>query len=276
MTSAAIPAGLRLCRAAGWNQLESDWRCFLEMSPDGCRVAESDGAVIGTVTTLRYEDKFSWVSMVLVDPALRHRGIGSLLFGEALRLLEDVETVRLDATPAGKMVYDKFGFVDEYCLTRMRALKPQPDTQPHASRARPMSTSDLSVVLAYDRKAFGADRETILRRLYENAPEYALVVEGGGGIDGYTFGRHGFLAEHLGPLVASEQLVARGLVSACLRAHPGRPFLLDAPQFSEDWTGWLKSIGFQEERPFIRMFRGSNSYPGTPQHQFAIMGPEFG
>src|SRR6266581_4104988 len=129
MTSDDIAAGLRLCRASGWNQLESDWRCFLELNPEGCRVVESDSAesdnaefgrvesdrrVAGTVATLRYEEKFSWVSMLLVDPEMRHRGIGSLLLGEALRLLEDMETIRLDATPAGKLVYDKFGFVDEY------------------------------------------------------------------------------------------------------------------------------------------------------------------
>src|SRR5438093_626515 len=70
MTHADIPAGLRLCRAAGWNQLESDWRCFLELNPEGCRVAESESRVAGTVTTLRYEAKFSWISMVLVDPEM--------------------------------------------------------------------------------------------------------------------------------------------------------------------------------------------------------------
>src|SRR2546425_6654350 len=119
MAPSDIPAGLRLCRASGWNQLESDWRCFLELNPEGCRVVECNSGecangVAGTVATLRYEEKFSWVSMLLVDPGMRHRGIGSLLLGEALRLLADMETIRLDATPAGKLVYDKFGFVDEY------------------------------------------------------------------------------------------------------------------------------------------------------------------
>ena len=110
MTTADIPAGLRLCRAAGWNQLESDWLCFLESSPGGCAVAEGHNGVAGTVATLRYEQKFSWISMLLVDPGMRHRGVGSLLLCEALRILEDMETVRLDATPAGKMVYDKFEY----------------------------------------------------------------------------------------------------------------------------------------------------------------------
>jgi ribosomal protein S18 acetylase RimI-like enzyme len=276
MTTADIPAGLRLCRAAGWNQLESDWRCFLESSPAGCAVAESHSGVAGTVATLRYEQKFSWISMLLVDPEMRHRGVGSLLLCEALRILEDMETIRLDATPAGKMVYDKFGFVDEYWLTRMKAMNPQPDPLPASSVVRPISRSDFPQILEFDREVFGADRRAILRRLYADAPEYAFVVESPSGLDGFTFGRHGFLAEHLGPVVASEESAARDLVSVCLNAHLGRPFLLDAPQFSQEWSQWLKSIGFREERPFIRMFRGSNSYPGLPRKQFAITGPEFG
>ena len=35
MTISDIPAGLRLCRAARWNQLEPDWRVFLEARPGG-------------------------------------------------------------------------------------------------------------------------------------------------------------------------------------------------------------------------------------------------
>jgi hypothetical protein len=39
---------------------------------------------------------------------------------------------------------------------------------------------------------------------------------------------------------------------------------------------WLISIGFTEQRELIRMYRGKNAYPGTPEKQFAILGPEFG
>jgi len=161
-------------------------------------------------------------------------------------------------------------------LIRMKALHPQPDPLPTVSPARPIAVSDFPHVLDFDRAVFGADRGPVLQRLYTGAPEYAFVIESARGIDGFTLGRHGFLAEHLGPLVAVKESLARRLASACLDRHPERPFLLDAPQFHEEWSLWLKSIGFQEERPFIRMFRGSNSYPGLPHRQFAIVGPEFG
>src|ERR1035437_1402272 len=151
MAPADVDAGLRLCRASGWNQLESDWRCFLDWNPRGCRAAVSDEVVVGTVATLRLEERFSWISMLLVDPAMRGRGIGSTLLRDALRLLEDVETVRLDATPAGKVVYERYGFLDEYPLVRMRALAHTFASDAAPSGARPTAGADLAHILGFYR-----------------------------------------------------------------------------------------------------------------------------
>jgi len=273
MIDADIEAGLRLCRASGWNQLEADWRCFLETGPRGCRVAVCEDRVVGTVATLNYEGRFGWISMLLVDPQWRGRGIGTRLLEDARHILSDVPTARLDATPAGKLVYDKAGFQDEYPLVRMRAAAPATD----AHRAvRAVEDADWTRLLAWDRLVFGADRGAILHRLHRSAPEYAFVAEGGSEIRGYLFGRHGFLAEHLGPLVALDAATARALVSACIEPSKQRPFLIDAPRHTVEWNRWLESCGFREERPFIRMFHGPNLYPGRPGQVFAIAGPELG
>jgi hypothetical protein len=56
MTASDISAGLRLCRLSGWKPLECDWRLFLKLSPHGCRVAEKQGKVVGTVAALRYQE----------------------------------------------------------------------------------------------------------------------------------------------------------------------------------------------------------------------------
>ena len=44
---------------------------------DGIAVAERHGRIVGTVATLPYESRFTWISMVLVDPAERGQGIGT-------------------------------------------------------------------------------------------------------------------------------------------------------------------------------------------------------
>src|SRR5437870_1197077 len=103
MTTGDIAAGLLLCRSAGWNQLEDDWKTFLELDPDGSRVAVDDnGKIVGTVTTVKYEDHFGWIGMVLVDPSKKRQGIGTQLLNESLDILSEQETIKLDATPAGR------------------------------------------------------------------------------------------------------------------------------------------------------------------------------
>src|SRR5690348_4685599 len=114
MTLADIPAGMRLKEQAGWNQLEADWRRLLDWQPDGCFLAELDGAPVGTVTTCRL-GAVAWVAMMLVEAGQRRRGIGRALMVHALDDLDarGVRTVRLDATPLGRPLYETLGFVVE-------------------------------------------------------------------------------------------------------------------------------------------------------------------
>lgn len=136
MAAADIPAGLALCRAARWNQIEADWRRYLALNPTGARVAvDPANTVIGSVTTLRYDGGFDWLAMVLVSPDCRRQGIASTLVEEAIELLGTRTPVRLDATPAGELVYRKLGFEPEYALARMERL---PDASASsAETARP-------------------------------------------------------------------------------------------------------------------------------------------
>lgn len=276
MTPADILVGLNLCRAARWNQLARDWELFLKLSPQGCRVAVNDDAIVGTVATLRFEDRFSWISMVLVDPSARGYGIGTQLLYEALGVLGDMRAIRLDATPAGHAIYRKFDFVDEYWLSRMEAINPKAELSIANNPARPMTHADLTDVLELDREVFGADRRVTLEWMLKGAPQYAWVIYQTGLLAGYAFGRHGFTFEHIGPVIAQDQESARQLVTACLSNREDRPVILDAPRHAPAWLAWLESLGFNEQRPFIRMCRGDNNHPGLPEKQFAILGPEFG
>jgi hypothetical protein len=75
--------------------------------------------------------------------------------------------------------------------------------------------------------------------------------------------------------VAHERGAARALVAACLASRPDRRFFLDAPDHRE-WRSDLQQLGFVEQRPFTRMYRGDVAPPGQREPLFAIVGPEFG
>src|SRR5215467_18486 len=120
MTTYDIAGGVRLNMLAGWNQTEADWKRFLLGNPKGCFVMEEGATAVGTATTLSYEDRFAWISMVLVDPEFRNRGIGTKLLQRAVEHLDNagIPTLKLDATPLGKPLYEKLGFVGEYEIER--------------------------------------------------------------------------------------------------------------------------------------------------------------
>src|SRR5580692_3064139 len=99
MTKADICAAQRLKEIAGWNQTKTDWERFLEASEAGCFVADLDGQVCGTATTIAFENRFAWVGMVLVDPAYRSRGIGTRLLDKTIEYLDalHIPCLKLDA-----------------------------------------------------------------------------------------------------------------------------------------------------------------------------------
>jgi ribosomal protein S18 acetylase RimI-like enzyme len=271
-----IPAGLALCRSARWNQTSHDWELFLKLNPQGCYVATDDSEkVIGTVATLRYEEHFSWIGMVLVDPSMQRQGIGIQLLREALRILSDEETLKLDATSAGREVYLQLNFTDEYPISRMQADELRPPVS-HESNARPIRMSDLPSIVAFDREVFGANRQAVLEWFLNDGNPYGFVAETSNRISGYCLGRPGHDFAHIGPVVADDFGIATELASLAFKNCAGVPVVMDALRHTPEWIEWLSSVGFKPQRTLIRMYRGSNAHPGSPQKQYAILGPEFG
>ena len=272
MVAADIGAGLALCRSAGWNQLENDWKLFLELSPDGSRVAiDENNNIAGTVATINYDDRFSWIGMVLVDPAKKRQGIGTQLLLEALNILSGAQTVKLDATPAGREVYLKLNFKDEYTLSRMVLTHEVSPSKP--DDVRNTIEKDFSEILLLDKVVFGASREALLKRLHKNYSDISFIVKSDSRL-AYSFGRKGFNFTQIGPVVAEHADDAKKLVIAALNKAV-QPVVIDVTDNSP-FQQWLISLGFTEQRKLIRMFRGENAYPGDYAKQFAILGPEFG
>lgn len=278
MDPADIPAALGLCRASGWNQTAAEWELFLRANPEACFVAQHNGCVVGTAAAIVHGGAVAWIAMVLVDPVFRRRGIGKLMLRTLLEGLAGYPCIRLDATPAGKKVYDKLGFADEYSLMRLRAPAPGVlPAMPDTPVCRPMQDSDLPAVTAFDARAFGIARPAFLAGLRAMAPAYAWVADDArGALQGFTLGRPGVNADQIGPVSAVDRGTAMALASAAFGHLSGRPVIVDATLADEAWSAWLARLGFVEERPFMRMCRGERVHAGAPELRFAISGPEFG
>jgi GNAT superfamily N-acetyltransferase len=280
MDEADIPAGMRLKEISGWNQTAEDWGRFLNASPNGCFVAEVDSRVVGTAATISYQDKFAWIGMVLVDPVYRGRGIGTRLLEKTIAFLDEVKipTMKLDATPLGKPLYEKIGFVTEYEIERLilnRGPEQLSNTQPTDAQ-RPISNSELEIVMARDSELFGADRSGLLKSLHQQSPELTFAAWNAGKLIGYIFGRKGSFADHLGPLMATEIETCHKLVAAFLGSSGRENLIVDCLKSAGIAVDLLRQQGFRYARPLTRMFRGENRFPGKHGELCAILGPEFG
>jgi len=312
MTRADVGAGVRLCRLSHWNQVARDWEQFLSLAPGGATVAVDDsGEVIGSVATMRYlalsaefgsqngvrdvhrhplrglppvplpgdpaPATLAWLAMVLVDPAHRGVGIGMRLLERGLAQAADVTAVGLDATPLGQPLYEKLGFRAASTFTRMESdtAQLQGGTRARWPQVRRATLADGQDIVRLDGGVTGLDRRAMLEWLHVGAPECSWVYEGADGIEGVLLGRHGHHAVHVGPVVAASVAVADALLSAA-RADPDRPVFIDIADDRPGWRARVEALGFRQQRPFTRMYRGPWRPDGDASRLFAIIGPEFG
>jgi len=279
MTEQDVPAGVRLNTLSGWNQVDADWNRFLSNSPRGCFVMEHDRKVVGTATTICYENRFAWIGMVLVDPEYRKQGIGTQLLRKTIQYLDEshIATLKLDATPLGKPLYAKLGFVEEYEIERW-VLKRSPGAVPSIQRSTssPLSEIQMEQVFRLDKELFGADRSFLLRSLFDETPEFAMSVWEDGLPQAYALGRRGLFADHLGPWMARKRAAAENILQGFLSRSPRETLIVDCMKSNPIAAELLSACGFALSRPLTRMVRGPNRNPGRPELYCAILGPEFG
>lgn len=272
MTDADVPLGLRLCRQAGWNQTETDWRRALSLQPDGCFVAEWAGTPVGTTTTCMFGD-VAWVAMVLVDEAMRGRGIATAVMRHALAFLDaqGIATVRLDATPLGQPLYERLGFITEYRLARYEGILSATEAVGGVDRAVPEQWEALA---ALDNAVTGVDRRALLYRLFAQEPESVRVARDYDTVRGFIAARTGIRAVQLGPCIAPPEVSPLLFVDAWGR-YPGQRVYIDIPVDNAAATRLAEAQGLTVQRYLTRMRRG------TPRDErldwlAASFGPEKG
>ena len=271
LTDADLPFADSLREIAGWNQTFTDWKRFLALSPRGCLIAESDGRLAATAVTISYGTDLGWIGMMLVHPDFRRRGIARVLLQHCIEILQtaSVKSFKLDATPAGREVYLKMGFKDEFSLTRYQTESGHLSAS--SENVRTATADDLPQILALDRAATGAPRENLIRRLIADSSR-TLVYQSGAAITGYGIIRPGSLASYLGPIVANDPAHAQSIASALVS---GKTFC-DLPDHLPAASQWAKANNFLPQRTLTRMYLGENVKPPAPPSYFAIAAPDLG
>ena len=278
MTRADLPFADSVRALAGWNQTFADWERFLATEPDGCFVAEWNGAPAGTATTTVYGLELAWIGMVLVHPEYRRRGIGRALLERCVEHLRSrgVRCLKLDATPLGKQVYDSLGFKDEWTMTRWVCPVTPPQTTTGELGLRSWRATDAELIEPLDVAAFGVSRQSLRRTLSRQSRCALVLAPAGNGIAGYGLLRAGSQAFYLGPVVAHSADAGRLLLDALVARAEGQRVFLDVPDRNAAAVAWTQERGCTTQRTLTRMFLGENLSPGNANLQFALTGPETG
>jgi GNAT superfamily N-acetyltransferase len=272
MTADDVALGLRLSQQANWNQTEADWRRLLDLQPDGCFVAESDGTAVGTTTTTIF-GPVAWIAMVLVEESARGHGIGKALVGHALDVLDRrrVPTVRLDATALGQHLYEGLGFVEQYALARYEGTPPR---AMEMAASEPASSDEWERLAILDQAITGIDRRALLSRLFAEQPADVRLDRVGAQLAGYLTARPGRRAVQIGPCIASPE-GGPPLFADAFHRYAGHDIYVDIPISNAVATRVAEAHGLTVQRSFARMCRG------RPQREriewlWASSGPENG
>jgi len=286
LTRADVAGGLALSVAAGWNQTGDDWALFIERGHAfGAR--DAGGRLIATAAALPYGGDLGWISMVLVAPDHRHRGLATRLMARCVDTLQGagIRPV-LDATPEGAQVYRRIGFEPGFGLERWEGeggAGSDGDANIEAAAAEGVQHRDiqavhaaglrnLDAITALDAAATGLVRGWLLQSFLSRPQTRAWISEAD---DGFVIARAGHRAMQIGPLVAHDEPRALSLLRAALAGLRG-PVFMDVPTRWSALAASLSQRGFRRQRPFVRMTFGGAQTLSAPDRLFVLAGPEFG
>lgn len=287
LKKADLQFGLGLSAAAGWNQTIVDWQRALALDVGASFIASLDGSDVGTVTSVAF-GPIAWVGLMLVDARVRGRGVGRALMERALATLDarGVRSVRLDATPLGRPLYEKLGFRLDYLLHRY-AGTPLADQAPRGDQllaCRPFTKHDLERAAALDEQVAGVPRSPLLEALWRERPQGALVAIDGAGdrphdgpsgsLRGFVLQRAGRLGTLIGPCLG-DSTAGELLLAASLDQLSGSSVLVDIPERHAAAIRLATSRGLAPVRPLARMTRGPEVRDDVDR-LWASSGPEKG
>jgi Acetyltransferase (GNAT) domain len=195
-------------------------RAYLDIDPEGCAVAWTQGAVVG-VGFAHLRGAVASIGPLAARPGARP-GVGRALMSYFHELAAGATSLRLfqdSFNPDSFGLYARLGYrvVDVAPYLLASRLTP-PRAAPLG--VRPLAAADIEPVQRYDRALTGAARGTDLALLA--ATGRGFVAERDGQLAGYVFYRPSPARAIVGPAVADSPERLADLVDAVAEALPGR------------------------------------------------------
>ena len=217
-------------------------------------VALDGGRVVGTSMWWPSGDDHATLGMIIVAPERQGRGLGRQLMGKALDEIGP-RHVMLNATKDGMPLYAKLGFRQIDVIEQHQGQPKPPGAATTASPipVRPMRQNDLPTIIGLDARESGRSREAMLQALAQVGD--GLVAERGGELQGYALARAFGRGHVIGPVVASDDQIARTLVRAWTERLVDGFVRIDV-RAASGLSDWLASHGLLKVDEVFTMARG--------------------
>lgn len=294
-----LEQGNKLAVQESWSGGIGVWKTAFSVSPLGCFAAVSSnpsspspGVVIGTTCAIEFFSSHrhgAWIILVLVDREFRRRGIASRLVSRAVTFLRErgVTHIGLDASEAGRPVYEKLGFLPLCKLFLLERLS-APGNQivaappPDGTKIIPMTGDHLNKVFDLDEREFGFRREQSFRALWPSMIGFVATGEDGE-LVGFVFSRMTSGGARTGPVIANSRGLAAALLATVVRSIPeGTVIKVWILESHPEASLVAQGLGFEQStNVHTRMFLpepGQRQIDGvqTGSNYWTIAGPDLG
>jgi GNAT superfamily N-acetyltransferase len=254
-------------QAYGFQSRRNDLETYLAAQPDGWFVILDGGEIVSVGGALAY-GPFCWLGLMATDPARQRQGLATKISAHLVVWARErgCTTIALDASPAGRPVYERLGFqaVGE---TAELSLPPAVHRENSSGTIRPASEG-IEQLLALDRRTFGGDRSGLLHAVFRQDDARCYIASSGDEVAGYMFARQRLL----GPGCALNDAVARDLLHAALADQAptsrtdGQRLLLP---IESRYLDLLCELGLRIERRLAHMRLGDPVLPGAREQLLA-------
>ena len=263
-----LEGALTLSRQAGWPHRLEDWAMVLFLSVGF--VAVENGRVVGTTFVTPYGTATATINMVIVDEAMRGRGIGRRLMDMALAECGDREC-RLNATQEGLPLYTKLGFKETGRIFQHQGI---PGAAKGEASLEWASVEDLADCAALDQSASGLERLDLMKALHQAGR--IAVLRPAGKITAFAAMRAFGRGEVIGPVVAAHADEAKALIAGLIKARHGQFVRVDTTKAC-GLAAWLEAQGLANVGGGIAMRRNAKPSTGTSAFQtFALASQALG
>src|SRR5205085_4505529 len=97
--------------------------------------------------------------------------------------------IKLDATPVGQPVYQKFGFKEEYLIARMVNQSMDPSSFKDDLIPEPIELGHIQEIAELDEIIFGVNRHQLIEFLIKQYPGKGWLLKHNKRITGFVLGR---------------------------------------------------------------------------------------